>query len=179
MLKKTITYNDLDGNPVTEDFYFNLSKAEMAEMELRHEGGFSGYLQRIIDTQNGNEIISTFKNIITSAYGRRSEDNRRFIKSPEITDAFLQTEAYSELFMELVTNGEAAAEFVQAIMPSDMVDAVLNQMPVTDVPLPDVVPVPAYMLESREPTKRELLEMSKQELQQAFQWKNNQPKGAS
>ena len=173
MLKKTITYSDLDGNPVTEDFYFNLSKAEIAEMELSHEGGFSAYLQRIIESQNGAEIIATFKNIVMGAVGRRSEDGRRFIKSEEITNEFLQTDAYSQMFMELVTDSEAAAEFVRAIVPADMAEAVANESGGTDVPLPEQKKDdrPAYILENRNPTQEELQEMSKEEMQEAFRHK--------
>lgn len=171
MLEKPITYTDFDGNEVTEIFYFNLSKAEIAEMELSHDGGFSTHLQKIIKSEDGGQIIAAFKKIITDAVGRRSEDGRRFIKSPEITQEFLQTEAYSQLFMDLVTDGQAAADFVQAIVPSDMREAVLKN--VTDVSLPEETDAtPAYIRENRDPTKAELMEMSKEELVEAFRRKN-------
>ena len=109
MLKKTLTYSDLDGNPVTEDFYFSLSKAEIAEMELSYDGGLQTHLKRIVANKDGAAIIGAFKNILTSSVGRRSEDGRRFIKSDEITQEFMQTDAYSELFMELVTDADASA----------------------------------------------------------------------
>lgn len=120
MLKKTIKYTDFDGAEQSEDFYFNLSKAEIAEMELSHDGGFSGYLQEIVKAEDGKKIIETFKSILMKAYGERSEDGKRFVKSDEISNAFLQTDAYSELFMELITDPDAAAKFIQAIVPADL-----------------------------------------------------------
>lgn len=171
MLKKTITYNDLDGNPVTEDFYFNLNKAEIAEMELSYEGGLSAHLQKVIETRNGAEVIAAFKNILVLAIGRRSEDNRRFVKSQEITQEFLETEAYSVLFMELVTNAESAANFIEGIMPPDMVAQLQQAMGTEDVQLPEEKEVPAYIRENRTPTKAELQAMSKEELAEAFRQK--------
>lgn len=120
MYKKTITYSDLDGNPVTEDFYFHLSKAEVAEMELSAEGGYSAQLERIVKEQNAGQIIATFKEILTKAYGVRSTDNKQFIKSSDLTMRFIQSDAFSELFMELVTNAEAASEFVRGVMPKGL-----------------------------------------------------------
>lgn len=157
MLKKTITYPDLDGNPVTEDFYFNLSKAEIAEMELSHKDGLSGYLNTIVESQDGSEIIATFKTIIATSVGVRSEDGKRFIKNDEIRDNFLQTNAYSELFMELATNAEAAAEFIRGIVPADLAKNMVEE-----------AETPAYVLENRAPTKDELASMTPQQLQEAF-----------
>lgn len=117
MLAKPITYTDYDGNERTETFYFNLSKAEVAEMQLKHPGGYAEYLQRIIDAKDQSQLIDAFKRLITDSYGVKSEDGKRFCKSSEISEAFVQTEAYSELFVELLSSGEAAAAFVNAIMP--------------------------------------------------------------
>jgi len=117
MLKKTIKYTDYDGNPRIEDFYFNLSKAEVAEMELSETGGLSKLLQKIIAEKNNKKIIEMFKDLILRAYGEKSPDGKRFIKNQELRDAFCQTEAYSELFMELAGNAEAAAAFVNGITP--------------------------------------------------------------
>ena len=121
MLKKTIEFQDLDGNKVTEDFYFSLSKAELAEMELGKTGGFRSYLMQIIQDNDGASIIKAFKEIIFQSVGRRSEDGRRFIKSEDISNEFMQTDAYSVLFMELVTDAQAGAVFVNAVMPADLV----------------------------------------------------------
>jgi len=119
MLKKTITYIDYDGNERTEDFYFNLSKAEIMEMELSMPGGMTQMLNKIVAAQDGEKIIKTFKEIILKAYGEKSPDGKRFIKSEELSTAFSQTEAFSQLFVELATNAEEAAKFVNGIIPAD------------------------------------------------------------
>jgi hypothetical protein len=120
VLKKTITYNDLDGNPVTEDFWFHLSKAELAEMEMSTGNGMTEKLKRIIESKDNATIIQMFKEIITSSYGRRSEDGRSFIKKSEWTAHFIGTEAFSELFVELMTDGVANVEFIKGIVPPDL-----------------------------------------------------------
>lgn len=122
MLKKTIKYKDFNDEEVSEDFYFHLSKAELVELEMSHEGGLSASLQNIIAAEDGKGIIKEFKNIILSAYGRKSPDGRRFIKSQELRDDFQASEAYSELFMELVTNTDAAIEFINGIIPQGMAE---------------------------------------------------------
>ena len=120
MLKKTITYVDYNGVERTEDFYFNLSKAEVAEMELSVQGGFSKMLEEIIASKDNVQIVNLFKQMVLKSYGEKSPDGRRFIKSEEIAQAFAQTEAYSEIFMELALNEDKAAEFVNGIMPANL-----------------------------------------------------------
>ena len=120
MLKKTIKYTDYDGNEREEDIYFNLSKAEVTEMELSKEGGMSEYIKKISAAQNAPELIKLFKEIITKSYGEKSLDGKRFIKNKELTEAFTQTEAYSELFIELASNADEAVKFVNGIMPKNM-----------------------------------------------------------
>lgn len=117
MLTKPITYTDYDGVERTENFMFNLTKAEIAELNLTTEGGLQAAVQKIIDSRDVPEITKWFKKIIMMAYGEKSADGRRFIKSEELTENFLQTEAYSELFMELITDDNAAAAFVNGIIP--------------------------------------------------------------
>lgn len=117
MLRKTITYTDFDQNQRTEVFHFNLSKAEIMEMELGVTGGMTQMLNKIIAEQDVSKIVETFKDIILRSYGEKSPDGKRFIKSVELSEAFAQTEAYSELFMELATDAKAAAAFVNAIIP--------------------------------------------------------------
>ena len=119
MFKKTIKYTDFDGVERKEDFYFNLTKAELLEMQMSIDGGLKGYLERIVKTQSQPELVKMFKEIIMKAYGEKSPDGKRFMKSDEIRQNFECTEAYSELFMELATNSDAAAEFVNALLPSD------------------------------------------------------------
>ena len=118
MLTKVISYVDYDGNERSETCYFNLTKAELAELNLTTEGGLQTVLQKIIDAKNVPELTKWFKKIILMAYGVKSDDGRRFIKSEELTEAFTQTEAYSELFMELITDSEAASKFVNGLLPN-------------------------------------------------------------
>lgn len=117
MLRKPITYIDYDGNQRTEDFYFNLTKAEVAEMELSIDGGLVKMIEKIAAAQDGKRIIEVFKDFILRSYGEKSADGRRFIKSQELRDAFSQTEAYSQLFMELATNADAASAFINGVVP--------------------------------------------------------------
>ena len=118
MLKKTITYTDYNGTERTEDFYFNLSKAEVMEMEMSISGGLTEMINRIVAAQDAPAIINIFKKLVLKAYGEKSPDGKRFIKSDEISTAFSQTEAYSQLFMELATDSDEAAKFVNGIVPA-------------------------------------------------------------
>ena len=118
MLKKTITYNDYNDVERTEDFYFNLSEAEIMEMELSVTGGLTGMINKIVSTQDGPAIIKLFKDLVLKAYGEKSADGKRFIKSEELATAFSQTEAYSIIFMELATDPEKASKFVNGIVPA-------------------------------------------------------------
>lgn len=120
MLKKTITYTNFNGEEVKGDFYFHLSKAELMEMQLEEEGGLTERIQKIIDAKSVAEIMKLFKKILLKAYGVKSDDGNRFIKSEELSKAFEQTQAYSDLFMELVQNPDAAADFINGIIPSDL-----------------------------------------------------------
>lgn len=117
MLTKTITYTDYNEEQRTEQVCFNLTKAELTELNLTTEGGLQSVLQKIIDAKNVPELTRWFKKIIVMAYGEKSADGRRFIKNEELTEAFLQTEAYSELFMELITDDKAAADFINGVIP--------------------------------------------------------------
>lgn len=122
MLKKTVTYTDYNGVERTEDFYFNLTKAEITEMELSTAGGFAEMLQKVVAAQDGPTIVKVFKDLVLKAYGEKSPDGKRFVKSEDISTAFAQTEAYSQIFMELATDAKAASAFVTGIMPADMRD---------------------------------------------------------
>ena len=127
MIKKTITYTDYNGEERKEDFYFNLSKAELMEMELSVNGGFAEMIQKIVDAKDTPSIMKIFKDLILKAYGEKSDDGKRFMKSEEISQAFAQTEAYSELFMELATDDKAAADFVNGIVPADAAKELAEQ----------------------------------------------------
>lgn len=117
MLKKTISYFDYDGNERTEDFYFNLSKAECMEMELSTKGGLEQYINTIIQEKDHQKIVETFKTLILKSYGEKSPDGKYFMKSPEISAKFAATEAYSELFMLLASDADEASKFVNGIVP--------------------------------------------------------------
>lgn len=120
MLKKTITYTDYNGNERTEDFNFNLSKAEILEMEMSTTGGLTEMIQNVVKAQDQPAIIKIFKDLVLKAHGVKSADGRQFVKSQEIRDAFASTEAYSNLFMELATDANAASDFVNGITPANM-----------------------------------------------------------
>ena len=124
MIKKTITYEDYNGVERTENFYFNLNKAEVLEMEMGTEGGMAQTIQKIVDAKDAPAIIRVFKDLVLKAYGVKSDDGRRFMKTkPDGTryaDDFKETEAYSQIFMELATDADAAAKFVNGIIPADL-----------------------------------------------------------
>lgn len=122
MLKKTITYTDYNGAERKEDFYFNLTKAEIMEMEMSISGGLTEMINRIVAAQDAPAIVKIFKELILKAYGEKSADGRRFMKVDEngvpLSINFSQTEAYSQLFMELATDADAASAFVNGIVPN-------------------------------------------------------------
>lgn len=128
MLKKTITYVDYDGNERTEDFYFHFTKAELLEMELSYNGGLTKVIEKLVSEQDMKRIIEIFKELVLNAYGEKSLDGKRFVKTPELRDSFVQTEAYSQLFMELATNSDAASAFVNGIVPKGMEQQVPRQL---------------------------------------------------
>jgi hypothetical protein len=117
MLKKTINYIDYNGTERTEDFYFNLSKAEVMEMEMGTTGGLSTRINKVIEAKEIPAIVSIFKDLVLKSYGEKSEDGKHFVKNEELRTAFSQTEAYSNLFMELATDANAAIAFVNGIVP--------------------------------------------------------------
>lgn len=124
MLKKTIKYTDYNGIEREEDFFFNLSKAEIMDMQMGTAGGLAELIKTLVKTQNMPEIIRIFKEIILKSYGEKSADGKRFIKKDEngkpLSQAFSETEAFSNLYMELATDSTEAAKFVNGIIPADM-----------------------------------------------------------
>lgn len=173
MLKQTITFQDLDGNDVTEDFYFNLSTVELAEMGFNDEG-LADRMMKIIEEENTAKIFEMFKLILTKAIGQRSEDGRRFIKNQDIVDDFFQSNAYESLFLEWIQDGNKAAQFINNIMPASLDDTVakLNAQqnrPVTDVPLPEE---PEWLTQGRTPTPKELEGATQAQLLEAFRRKS-------
>lgn len=123
MLKKTIAYTDYEDNERKEDFYFNLTKAELTEMELSTVGGLKKMLEKIVMEQDTTKIVAIFKGIIEKAYGEKSDDGKRFIKvvnGKRLVEDFEQTEAYSNLFMELIGDADAASAFIKGMLPLDL-----------------------------------------------------------
>lgn len=120
MLKKTIKYTDYDGVEREEDFYFNLSKAELMEMQTKTVGGLDAFIKKIVSTKDVPSIMEMFKDLILRCYGEKSADGKRFIKSEQLSKDFSETEAYSELFMELATDSKSAAEFVNGVIPASL-----------------------------------------------------------
>lgn len=227
MLKKTITYKDLDDNDVTEDFYFNLNKAELAEMALagtsKGGGGFEEYLKKIIAANDGRQIMDMFKEIIAMSVGKRSATGKSFVKNPEIRDEFMGSEAYSILFMELVTDTSKAIEFIRNLVPADIAAqadltgtfelpnsgviegvagdaAVQAEKPQVQfeqaggqpTPFPESLEAavvannagnpqeddePAWMKETRYPTRQELMRMGPEETRLAMKMKSNRAFG--
>ncbi len=117
MIKWPITYTDYNGETQTEDFYFNLNKAEVMELNLEANGAYGEYLQRVVEQRDGKKLAYEFKRLILKSYGEKSPDGRRFIKSPEMAAAFEQTEAFSELYMQLAVEDDAAAKFMEGVLP--------------------------------------------------------------
>ena len=120
MIKKAIPYTDFNGNQRVEEFWFNLTKAELTELGSKMGGGYAEYIETLTRTTKAAEAIKTFKEIIMKAYGRKSPDGRRFEKSPEILADFMATQAFSDLYMELVGNADKAAEFIDGVMGADV-----------------------------------------------------------
>lgn len=124
MIKKTVTYTDFFGMERTEDFRFHLSKAELVSMNMKEHGALEEKLERIVKAKNAAEIMENFRNLLRMSYGVISDDGRRFIKSEELSDAFEQTEAYSQIFMELCTDPKACSAFASGVIPQDLAEAI-------------------------------------------------------
>lgn len=120
MLKKTIKYTDYNDVEREEEFYFNLSKAELMDMQMKEVGGLDALINRIIKTKDVPAVMEMFKELILKCYGEKSADGKRFIKSPELSKEFSETEAYSELYMELATDSKAASEFINGVIPQSL-----------------------------------------------------------
>jgi hypothetical protein len=120
------TYIDFNGVERTEDFYFNLSKAEIADMELSTTGGIKDMVNKILEAKDQAKLVSLFKDLIRMAYGVKSEDGRNFIKNDKVREDYFSTNAYSDLYMELATNDQFASQFFEAILPVTATDSEPN-----------------------------------------------------
>ena len=129
MLTKKITYKTFDGEEITETFYFNFTKSEIIEMQVKHPGGYSAYLQEMVDSKDISAIYAAFKVIVLDSYGEKSPDGKHFLKSKELSDRFEHSAAYDELMIELIGDSDAAASFIQGVMPvSDLDDTQKNEL---------------------------------------------------
>lgn len=127
MLKKQVTYEDYNGDQVTETLYFNLSKPELLDLEVEFDGGLARFMQKIIEAQDVKQLIAQFKKIVLLSYGQKSDDGKRFIKNDQLREEFEQSAAYSEVFMELATDDKAGIVFLTGVLPKDMADAALEE----------------------------------------------------
>lgn len=189
MLKKDITYKDLDGNSLTETFWFHLSESELSKMALGKEGrdgGFEVWVRNLISSNNGEEIVENFEKILLATIGERSADNKRFIKTDEIRDNFRFSDAYNVLFMELMTDAEKMSDFVNSVVPSNLREKMEQQAkndgapPMPSLPTPQTPPTPVseqnlpkddrpdWLKEGRVPTAEELKGATPEQLQEAF-----------
>lgn len=124
MLKKTITFEDFNGDTVSETHYFNLTKSELIELEANYDGGLDAAMRALIEAKDGKAIIENFTRIILSAYGQKSPDGKRFVKNEELCTEFKQTAAFDALFMELVSDSEAGATFIKGVLPKDLAEEI-------------------------------------------------------
>ena len=134
MLKKTINYVDYDGNQVSEEFTFNLNQAELAKLQLSTSGGVETMINNIIKRRDGKQIMDTIEAMILMSYGEKSADGKRFIKSREMSEEFKQTEAYSVLFMELISDAKHASEFFNGVVPPEVAAEVEKQKSADGLP---------------------------------------------
>lgn len=132
MIKKTVTFTDFDGNKRTEDFYFHLTEQELTEWELSVDGGLSGALTRIVNSQDTKTLIGIFKDLLMKSYGVKTPDGRGFVKNEEVLNNFTCTQAFSDIYMELATDDKAAAEFVNGVMPESLAKKAKEEMKVAE-----------------------------------------------
>lgn len=130
MLAKKIDYTDYDGNSRSETFYFNLNKTELTEMDMLTPGGLKTKIETAVKDNDTRTVFELFKKIVLSSYGVKSPDGKRFIKSPELSEEFSQTEAYNVLFMELVSDENAVENFIKHVVPKDLADSIDSNKPV-------------------------------------------------
>lgn len=172
MLKQTIKFNDLDGNEIVEDFYFHLAKTELVELDLEMDGGLKGIVERIIKEQDNLKIFQLFKMIIRRAYGERHIDGRRFVKSEELAVAFLQTDAWEQMFLGFLTDATSGAEFIKGIVPVDLLENLPAEeisSPLLNTDLEVITEAEAYHGPLEDILKKRPQDMTKEELVVAMQ----------
>lgn len=176
MIKKTITYEDFNGEQQTEDFYFHLSKSELIDIEIGVEGGMGNLMANLVKMAEPGPIVKQFREIIVKSYGVRSPDGKKFDKNDELTRDFLASPAFDALFSEIISSEQAAEEFVYGIMPKDLVAQVQReaqnvQLPAGDAVQGTVSDEPPWIRENRDPTSLELRTMTQDQLMEAYKKK--------
>lgn len=177
MLKKQITYMDLDNNPVTEDFYFNLTKVEITEFQWSRPGGLTSVIEEIIKAEDTSAVLKLFREICSISVGKRSDDGRRFIKNDDIRNDFLQSDAYSELFMEMIQNPGEMAKFLAGMVPADAAAEMQKSPQFQDLQLP--APAEPWVAEDRDPTEKELHSMTGEQMRAAWARKEERRREAA
>lgn len=120
MLKKTITYVDYNDQKRTEDYWFHLTKSELIELDASNEGGLETTIRKIIKETDTKRIVELVKDLVLKSYGEKSADGKRFVKSKEAAEAFMQTEAYSQLFVDLISDPDQMTAFFKGAIPQDV-----------------------------------------------------------
>ena len=126
MLKKTVTYENFNGEQVTKDLYFNLTKKELIDLQVSKDGGLDAYIKKITEEEDKKAMIQLLDSIILAAYGQKSEDGERFIKNKELIDAFVSSMAYDTLIDELFTVEGASLQFMMGLLPKDITSQINN-----------------------------------------------------
>lgn len=177
MLKKTITYDDYNDESRTEDFYFNFTKLELIELDVKFDGGLEGHISKLMQTQSGKDAYYLFKDIVLSAYGVKSADGKHFEKSPELRAQFESSPALAEMILEFLSNPQAGAQFIEACLPSKLVaeaKALAEKTnPQQQLPLPPmpVASYPVLVEDDKGLTQKQVSEMSREELIEMYQQK--------
>lgn len=170
MIKKTITYDDFNGDKQTEEHYFHMSKMELVDMELSKEGGLSTFLPAIVKSGDTRKILDIFRSIIAQSYGVRSDDGKRFNKDPKATEEFMNSLAFEAMFMELVSSETAAGEFVAGIIPKDLADSPEISNALTSLNSSKSEELPWA---NRAPSSKELQSMTKAQLLEVMKRKSS------
>lgn len=156
MLKETIEYENFDNEKVVEDFYFNLNKAELAEMKLIYKDGFDEFINKLVEADEVAKVLAIFREIIGKTYGQRSADGRNFRKSEKITEEFMGSNAYGELFIKFVSQEGFAAKFIAGVIPGSLQEKATSKDGEDNRPL--------WIQQNRDPSKAELLAMPREQM---------------
>ena len=167
MLKQRIKYEDYNGVEREEDFYFNFTKLELMETDLSW-GGFEAVVEELTQTEDAQKAYGLFKELVLASHGVKSDDGKRFVKGPEVRKAFEESPACSELIISFLQNPELSISFVQGVLPKQLVDEV-NAAKGQD---PGQTELPLWLKEDREPTRQEIMSMTREELAEAMRRKS-------